>query len=184
MYSGMAYGNGNGHHNSNQNTQNHQASEHFLQNSTASTFLQELIDCNRKRVPVVTGSSAGNTIRGNPPPPAPQSGTDSQHGPNSGAPGGQQQQQQHPMSDANANLNNEQWNFMGPKMAQWGDKHSAVGGSAAPVGGQNGNQQLEDDFRLVLKSYSAFFILFYFFKYKNAYKILPRMVKPKPNLKK
>ena len=154
MYSGAgSYGSG---HPNNQN--NHQSSaEHFLQSSQASTFLQELIDCNRKRGPMVTGS--GNHLR-NPPlphPPPPQSGNpdtqrlgpDTQQQPNSGTPvGANGQQQQPPMSDANANLNNEHWNFMGPKMGQWGDKNG-VAGSAAPVGGPNGNQQLEDDFRLV-----------------------------------
>ena len=148
MYSGAgSYGSG---HPNNQN--NHQSSaEHFLQSSQASTFLQELIDCNRKRGPMVTGS--GNHLR-NPPlphPPPPQNpgnpGTQQQQ--NSGAPvGANGQQQQPPMSDANANLNNEHWNFMGPKMGQWGDKNGHAG-SAAPVGGPNGNQQLEDDFRLV-----------------------------------
>ena len=146
MYSGPgSYGSG---HPNNQN--NHQASaEHFLQSSQASTFLQELIDCNRKRGPMVTGS--GNHLR-NPPlphPPPPQSGNPNTQQTNSGAPvGANGQQQQPPMSDANANLNNEHWNFMGPKMGQWGDKNG-VAGSAAPVGGPNGNQQLEDDFRLV-----------------------------------
>ena len=58
MYSGAgSYGSG---HPNNQN--NHQSSaEHFLQSSQASTFLQELIDCNRKRGPMVTGS--GNHLR-------------------------------------------------------------------------------------------------------------------------
>ena len=146
MYSGAgSYGSS---HPNNQN--NHQSSaEHFLQSSQASTFLQELIDCNRKRGPMVTGS--GNHLR-NPPlphPPPPQSGNpDTQQLGPPGPPVGANGQQQPPMSDANANLNNEHWNFMGPKMGQWGDKNG-VAGSAAPVGGPNGNQQLEDDFRLV-----------------------------------
>ena len=150
MYSGPGtYGN----HPNNQN--NHQSTaENFLQSSQASTFLQELIDCNRKRGPMVTGT--GNNVRNNHPMPPQQSGNpnqENQQQTNGGAPGGAHRQQQMPMSaDANANLNNEQWNFMGPKMGQWGDKNgvNGVGGSTAPVGGSNGNQQLEDDFRFVI----------------------------------
>ena len=144
MYSGGSYGN----HPNSQNINNHHpnSAENFLQSSTASTFLQELIDCNRKRGPMVTGS--GNNLRNPQLPPPPQAGNpDSQQQNSAGVPPGGGNGQQ-PLSDANANLNNEQWNFMGPKMGQWGDKNG-VGGNGGHVGAPNGNQQLEDDFRLV-----------------------------------